>query len=519
MLTFKSEEERSEALATLPDEPPPGADVEAWQQEQSAKEREILEATIEATATELDPKPSEVIPPVEENSSEETVVPLTESEDEYVDFSVLGKVKRSELPEGVQQYKSPQEILEQAAHARLYANRTESKLHDYEQQISELKSATAGVPELKKQLDALTKASTDTRQAISDTPKLSRKGREDLNGKLDTINTRIAQLQDYGGEDTEALQAAISGTVDIFKGTFEELDTVQTEFASYRETSETRYKALEDRIAEVANLTTTANKKRNDEIEQKTAESNLVNLQNDFPELGTSRPLYSEDRKDVESAIVALATKVYGRKPKNFAEVNRLVGAYNSKDAQLLQLCKTEGVTPADYGINDRDVRNYAICMDVFWRQRGERVDSQTGNRVPVTDWRGQKVTFPDFKSTFQHMKDSGGITQAEQELNIINAEKNGQDSLNQSLSRRDNSTPTLAPTGAPPEGQSMSEDMAQEIIGEKPGRMTVDEERMERLLRMGDKLGWEMFGALQRAHATLKLDVPQPEDHWKKVA
>jgi hypothetical protein len=518
-LVFTSEEERQKALIDIPDEPPPGVDIEEWQKEQDEKVRKIVEASIsEEAAPKTEPKTDEGHPSAKPEQEDKTKQPV-EEEDEYVDFSALGKMKKSELPENLRNYRSPQEILKQAAHARRYANSAEDKIRHYEETIAELQSTAGKVPDLQKQLDELKKATEDAKKSVEQKPFISSGKRAEFNTKLDEINARIEKLKDYGGEDVDALQSVMSGTVDVFKDTLAELDSVKDEFTNYRKTAESRYVNLEKSIKSVSEMTQRAEEKRKLEFEQKTAERNLEELQSKFPDLKTTKPLYADDRNDLESAIVRMTERVYGRKPKNFDEINRFVSAFNAKDTELLRICESEGINPGDYGINKDDIRNYGILMNVYWRQRGERIDPLTGSRIPVTDWRGQKVTFPDFASTFQHMKESEGITTAEKELAIIEAEKKGQQNLDASLKKRDTSPPTLEPTGLPPEGQGLTENQALEIIGERKGRMTVDEEKMERLLRIGDKRGWDMFKALQAAHETLGMPIPQPEPYWRNSA
>ena len=65
--------------------------------------------------------------------------------------------------------------------------------------------------------------------------------------------------------------------------------------------------------------------------------------------------------------------------------------------------------------------------MNVYWQQRGQQINPSTGKLEPVLDFRGQKVTHPDFETTLKYMKDRGGISQLEIEDAIVNAEKKGQ--------------------------------------------------------------------------------------------
>ena len=459
--------------------------------------------------------PGKEDPPAIQKEEAKVVQP---EEEEYVDFSQIGKIKKTDLPENLRNYPSPQEILKQAAHARRYANSAEEKIRKYEERIADLESTAKTVPDLQKQLNELKKASDVARRSVDLNPP-GNKRRDDINKQLDAINDQIAKLKNYDGDDADALQGAISGTVEAFKVTAGELELVRSEFSQYRKEVETKHQSLEDRIKSVSDITQQAEEKRKLDFDQKTAERNLAELQTKHDELRTSKPLYSDDHDDVETAIVNMTQRVYGRKPKSFDEVNRFVSAFNTKNPELVKQCEDNGINPADYGINSKDIRNYGILMSVYWMQQGETIDPHTGTRVPATDWRGNKVTYEDYESAFLNMKEKSGISQAEKELAIIEAEKKGQQNLDESLRRRDTSTAVLEPTGAPPEGQEMSEEQALEVIGEKQGRMTVDEEFMERLLRVGDKRGWEMFSVLQKANETLGMPIPQPESHWIKSA
>jgi hypothetical protein len=128
-------------------------------------------------------------------------------------------------------------------------------------------------------------------------------------------------------------------------------------------------------------------------------------------------------------------------------------------------------------------------------------------------------VTHPDYQTTFDYLKKRNGLTQAEQELAVLEAEKKGQESLNSSLAKRDASMLTLEPTGVPDGGADISEEMAREILGDIFSKRTIDEEKMEYLLRDGNPKGWEMFKWWQKAHEKLGMPIPEPEDHWRKSA
>jgi len=344
---------------------------------------------------------------------------------------------------------------------------------------------------------------------------VSKSERKNISSRLLAVKESIEKLKS-DGEDIDTLSTAFSGTIDAFNDTFTELDSVRSEFSKYKQTAESRLKNLEERINSVSSLTQESEERRKAELEMKNAITGLSELQKKYPELGTTKPLYSNDRRDVETSIVKMAKKVFGGRfsSKNmFDDINRFVGAFNAGDAELKKICENEGISPGDYGLTPKDIRNYGILMDIYYRQRGERIDAETGKRIPVKDFRGKAVTFPDFESVFRYIKDSGGITDAERELSVIEAEKNAQKSLSESLSKRDTSSPTLEPTGVPPEGPGMTEDEALKIVTE------LDEETMERLLRVGDARGWAMFEKLKKAHEKLEMPVPEQEAHWKQSA
>lgn len=510
-LVFETEEARETALNAIPDEPPQGANVSDWTVEQEQREQEILNAPLkgsEEAAAEPPPTVTPVEPPAEEELRQ-----VSADEDE-VDFSVLGKVKKSDLPEDLRNYPSPQEMLKQAAHARRYANKAEEKLHEAEARVAELEETARTVPELRKQLLELEKVSHSASRAIEAKPSISSGEKAELQERLKSIYKKIEGLKETEFSDAEALQGVFKDTVATLSDTLGEF---KSELAKQRDLSEERYKTLESSVKNVSDETLKERQERKQKVEQKEAERGLSDLQGTHPELKTSKPLYSDDRQDVESAIVRFANRVYGRKLQSFDEVNRLVSAYNAQDKEVQRVCQEEGISPADFGITDKDVLNYGILMNIYWQQRGERINTQSGKREPVMDFRGKSVTHPDFEATFKYMKDHGGITQLEQEAAVIGAEKTGQSKLEASLNKRDTSPPTLGPTGAPVAGQAMSDEQAAEVVGINDGRLTIDQEKMEMLLRRGNQKGWDMWDALIKAHEVLKLELPKPEGHWKK--
>ncbi|MEJ2066312.1 MAG: hypothetical protein P8X74_24040, partial [Reinekea sp.] len=230
-LVFSSEEERTKALNAMPDEPPPGVDIEEWQDEQDRKAQEIMSAEIS------EEKVSPQEPEGEVNKSPESTSPADApppQDDDFVDFTALGKVKRSELPENLRHYPNPHEILKQADHARKFANTAEEKLHSYETRLAELEPVSKTVPELRKQLNDMQVALEKAKREVSADTTISRKDRGSIKSKLESVNAHLSKLREYGGEDAEALQLAISGVVDTLNGSLEDVDSVRAEFDQYK---------------------------------------------------------------------------------------------------------------------------------------------------------------------------------------------------------------------------------------------------------------------------------------------
>ena len=268
-LAFKSEEEKVAALAEIPDEPPKGVDIEEWQAEQEEKEKQILDAPIsEEAASVVPPKEPEEDPAV---TQKEPVAQPAGGEEEYIDFSQIGKIKKEDLPENLRNYSSATEILKQAGHARRYANSAEEKLHTYEERIAELETTAKSVPELQKQLSELKTVSREAKSSLDNQPAISTKRRSELNQKLDSINDQIAKLSTYEGEDATVLRDAITSTVGAFKDTFGELDSVRDEFSRYRNDAEKRYKHLEESIDSVSKTSKQADARRKADHEQRVA--------------------------------------------------------------------------------------------------------------------------------------------------------------------------------------------------------------------------------------------------------
>ena len=115
-------------------------------------------------------------------------------------------------------------------------------------------------------------------------------------------------------------------------------------------------------------------------------------------------------------------------------------------------------------------------------------------------------------------MLDKMGIREKEYHKALIEAEKKGQRALDASLSKRDVSDALIGPEGlGSPDnvGHEITEEVAREILGERNGPNTVDEEKMEVLIRMKDARGWAMFDRMNKANKRLGLPDEPVEPDW----
>ena len=521
-MLFENEEAREAALAALPDEPPTDVrDVDAWTREQEEQEQKILNAQVKVLDSEE--AVSEEQPPV---STEKPPEPekKVETADDFVDFTSLGKLKREELDEDLRNYKSPQEMLKQAAHARRYANKAQTQLEEAQARVAELEQTAASVPELQKKITELQATTQAAAKSIETKPSLSSSEKVQFQSKLKGITAQLESMKEFDSEDMDKFRGAFGETVSTLGETLNELNGVKSEFATYRQQTEQKFQALDGKVGEYATKTdrSIADQKRRKEEED--AVNSLLVLQGKRKELATTKPLYSDDRNDVETAIARMASRFYGRPLRgtveDWSDINRMVSAFNVQDKQVERIMQEEGINVADFGISEKDLLNYAILMNVDAYQRGERIDSQTGKRTPYKDFRGKQVRFPDAEAAYKHMLDKEGIPQLEQEQAVIEAEKRGQTKLEASLSKRDTDPAVLGNEGggSPDIGEELSEAQAREIIGEEEGRMTIDEEKMEKHLRNGHENGWKMFSMWKLAHKRLGLEEPAIEPQWITV-
>ena len=517
-MTFESEQARQTALAELPDSPPVGTkDVQAWQREMEEREEHIEKAEIKANSEQQAPTP-----PEQPTAKEEPVAAPPKEPDVQPDEEIVIKVKRSELPEELRPYKNGDQIVKQFAHARGNINRISTRLQETEEELQAAKGRAEKVDAMQKQLEELQKASASAGKAVASQPTSVEKGK--IQDRIALLNKSIEDLSkgdDLDLADSKKLRETLNGMVGVLNEAVVTSSQTEQKFATYRNEVEGRYKTLESEIKASRELS----ERQKFEKESMAVVESLVELQSKVPGLQTTRPIITPNgRGSVEESVVQFAEAVHGSKiPRTNQEqfwstVNRYVNMYNRQDPELVDICQKDGIFPANYGISETDVLNYATLINVDAIQRGERIDPVTGRREVLTDFRGKQITFPDSESAYKYMVDKMGITDKERQKQIIEAEKKGQRALEASLAKRDVSDSLIGPEGIGSKdnmGQDITKELAMEVVGDIAGPNTIDEEKMASLVLQGKPAGWQMFDRLNQANKRLGLPMEEPDPFW----
>lgn len=512
VLTFTSEDERNAALLELSNQDmPSGKDPDEWHQELEEKERQILAAKVgEGDQPASAPKADEQPQPQAESVPEPE--PKPSEDDEELTFSI----KRSQLPDILRNYKTPEQMLEQAAHARRYANEAEQKLatlaqerQQYAQQIQSLGEQAKEVETLKAKLDELQRnASTasapaaQSQQAQDQVDDLA-KAMEDLQKLEDDETVDAATLKKALGAATAQFQRA-TGSVANLQKTFE------------RELAE-----RDRRIAEAASKVDTwrqedASRKKEEELRtrQENAVKALLNFQQKTPELRTSKKPFGHQEDSVERAVARFTDRLCDQPLNDWSMRNRILNGYLTEHPDVVQAMKAKGIAIADFGISDQDVRNWALLQRVYWRSQGKNIDPTTGQLVDMTNLMGQRVTFPDYSSAYNSLLDELKLRDKMHEQAVSEAEIRGQESLRRALSQRD--TGILGKDGSSsPAGSSQPMQQGEAVAFINSANQSDFHEDMQRKILAGDNDGWTMYDKYNAALQSLGYPTQAPDPAW----
>lgn len=509
-LTFKSEKEKLQALSQLEDSPPANMaseqQINDWIKEQEEKQNSIMEAEIVAEEAEPLPEPTpeetpqepqvpEVVQeepqvPPEPAPEESQIQPVSSEEktptqeEDLFQFSV----KRDELPDVLKGYKSPDEIIRQAAHARKYANEAEIKMKEMAEERETMRLELEGY---KKQKEAYVSMAPEASQI----PKVPEK--KDLAAQLQQIDA----LEDEEYMPAGSVKSVLSLAVDEISNTKKELRNLKSE--------------LGGKLSSIEETNKKKIQKDQEEMQMQAVVRGINELQDKYPELKTSKPVSSimgttncVERDVAQWADRLLFSKYANDKPK-WSERNAVINAYLEGNSEIIGYCQQNAITPESVGTTGEDMKKYAIIMNVDANMRGSEIDKTTGElKQKISPFNGKPVNFGSYVASYKNLKDETGITIQEQREAIANAEIRGQQSLNEALEKRAETPKTLSDKGTtPPETvKEMDEQSAWKYIN------SGNEFEMEQAALGGDR---SLFNKYNKALEVVGFPVEKPSPHW----
>lgn len=519
-MTFESEEAKQAALEGLPDQPPPGTtDINTWLREVEDRKGQILTAEIvaapkpEQTPTVQPPEsqaqgpapaePYQAAPePTAPSAPSEPTAPTASSDDEIIATAPDGTaIKRGDLPPDLKKYRNLQEILKTADHARRYANSTEKTVEQLSRELQERNKKLAD-------LEARQQVQPPSQQQAPRpaTPMAVGSDRKRLETAKETLKSLQSMDPSEIGFDPSKFNA-------MFARAIEAIEDVDVSHAG--EVAELR-RALDETRQEVKQVAS-----RSDEVSRVIQEKEAVRavhkrigeFQDTRPELKTSKPVFAPEGQCVERDAGRFADAIIlrksGKPATNWTDRNRVINAYLRGDPDTLAFCEENGLSPERFDTSINDLRNYAICLNVDTVKKGFRIDEYTGSLVPITDFMGNQVSFPDHESAYEYLCRTSGITQRKRQEELQDAEKQGQQKLEAALHRAP--VPSIGREGAGPRpaaADKMSPQDAMKMMSE------IDVYEMHNAALRGDR---RLFNLYSKCRETLGFPSPTPDPLWPK--
>lgn len=505
-LSFKSENERLQALSEIEDSPPNSVKTEEqvnnWIKEQEELQNRVIEADIVPESEEVTPEPQvqeEVEPQVQPEPEPEPEPQVQEQEEPQVQPEISVEeppppqedgvfqfsLKREELPDSLKGYKTPEEIIRQADHARTYANKAEIKMKEMAAELEALKRKKAETPE------------------VSKAPEVSQPVIPEA-----TEGDLVSHLQEIQAmEDTDYVDAA--KVKNVFSLAAKEIAATKKEIALLKADLGGKLTAIEK--------TNTENTQKDQVARQKEAVvKGIKELQNEHPELQTAKPVsYIMGQSDcVERDVEKFADQVlfskWGNEKPTWQHRNAVINAYLGGNPEITAYCKQNAITPESVGSTFDDIKKYAMIMNIDANMRGEEIDKITGERKQkVSPFNGNPVNFNSYTASYRDLKDTTGITKEEQQKKLAEAEIRGQQSLTEAMGVRADTPKTLSDKGtmAPKPVKDMDVQAAWELINAGS-----DEFEMEQRALLGDR---SLFHRYNKALRTVGFPEEKPSEHW----
>lgn len=560
--TFRSEEERLKALTELPDFPPKGEDVDAFNARIDRERDEIMEAEIVTGDAALSDSSQSQEPKSQESSAEPAPEPKPEPSpqpqsqpqepkpepkpatepqpspapavepvrprelsDDDVMFVVNEKpVLRRDLPEELRKYTTPEEVIKQFGHARNYANTAEERLKALIAERDQLKSRLEQPPASQPQMGSQPQPPSESPPVAREPQPQSQPVQPD-DKDVDELLEQIGGIEDDTiAEDTlGGIKTVFSKMAEAVKSSRAQARQLDKRFAQYRQESEKMVHGLRGRLDQRDQT----EKEREAQQEQMRAQRQVADeiaaLQGACEELKTSKPVFNMpgvvQQRTVEDDAWQFADKILmarsGRTAQNFAEVASIIDAWNREEPELRAFAQNNGITPELVGSSDLELLNLATLYNVYNAMRGQQFNPTTGQLQQMLAPNQRPVNFPTAVSAYRYLLDMNGVTEARRRQELAAVEQRGQQAVLSAMERGTQQANVIGRDGsASPEnvGQEMSEEAALEILGHRPGSRTIDEFEMERQALAGDRSLYKLHCQAQKR---LGLPEAQPSADW----
>jgi hypothetical protein len=537
--SYKSEEERMQALADLPDSPEPGENADVFLARIEEMKQEIQSAPIEAEEPPAQPPPGEPAtvtpPPAEGDAPPAAPAEPPPPEDEVVFTYADGTpVRRSELPDDLRKYRNGPEIIKQAAHARQYANAAEKQLQqliaEREQwQRNHATPAPAGYSS--SQIQAPSAAPQQPAAALPpQSPAPAGQPRTtapsfDMSA-LDALESDIDGIDDptMDPETLAKLKKSQKSMAAMVKSAYQALSSVQSDYQKSAKQRAEEAADLKARIARYEEQQRVIDTQRQQREAEATVDQQIRELTTKYPTLKLSKP-----HTEVEARTRDLADRYFmarygrranGRQDNPYVEINQFVNKWNQRDPDIMEFCKANGIRAEDVGVTDTDILNYASLVHAFQVAQGYQINPITGEyealQSPwVRDGKRATVSFPNALSAYEYLRSVNGIPDREMELRMAQAERAGEDKITSAVERSAVAAKAIGRDGSvsPSDvGQEMSEDAALEVIGHHPGPRTINDVELVRAGRSGDR---RLLYLLQKAQKRLGFPLADVPEDW----
>lgn len=363
-LVFKSEEEREQALNAIPEDAPPGMDIDDFKNETTAKIDEIMSAEIDENAKEEPGEPAAQEPaaqePANQDVSQRSVEPNPEADAQ--NESELFRKNNEYLKEQQREMLANQNRLENEIKELRTKNQQEKPAEKSAEQKTNYDEEIANVQE---EIEALEQEMNKEDVDVYEENYIKNlKKQNQLSLKLTTLNSKRHQ--------------------DL-------IQQQQGEIASLKNDQALRQK-----------------QQREESVNKKTAQM-VENFQSKYEELKTHKT-YNEMDTEYTDFAVSVAAQWFGKSPGEVTAPDTEIAMkkYLEGSPALIERLNTKGIG------EPQDMKKFIVLSEVNALSKGYVMDKTSGKWTQLKDAFGNKVTFPNIDAAYAYYKQENGVNQQE---------------------------------------------------------------------------------------------------------